>query len=213
MGTATVPLCRHWMDNTTRCGSPAMRGTRYCYSHHLAQTRGARKNAERARQRWFESAPLQDAASVQRALMQVITRLLSDNIDHKRAGQILYSLQTASANLRTAAAPKLSWSGQNGTDWARSFCHTAAMTTQTIPEYLEEERQKAADTQLRTEEEAARIQPLRHGHHRTAKQPKVELLPPVKAATKKKKKKETAVVARKKPRASGKMAAKTRKRA
>jgi hypothetical protein len=31
------------------------------------------------------------------------------------------------------------------------------MTTQTIPEYLEEERQKAADTQLRTEEEAARI--------------------------------------------------------
>jgi len=61
------------------------------------------------------------------------------------------------------------------------------------------------------EEEAARIQPLRHGHHRTAKQPKVELLlPPVKAATKKKK---TAAVARKKPRASGKTAAKIRERA
>jgi hypothetical protein len=84
------------------------------------------------------------------------------------------------------------------------------MTAQTIPEYLEEERQKATDTQLRTEEEAARIQPLRHGHHRTAKQPKLELLPPVKAATKKKK---AAAVARKKPRASGKTAAKTRKRA
>jgi hypothetical protein len=87
------------------------------------------------------------------------------------------------------------------------------MTAQTIPEYLEEERQKATDTQLRTEEEAERIQPLRHGHHRTAKQPKLELLPPVKAATKKKKKKKTAAVARKKPRASGKTAAKTRKRA
>jgi hypothetical protein len=84
------------------------------------------------------------------------------------------------------------------------------MTAQTIPEYLEEERQKATDTQLRREEEAARIQPLRHGHHRTAKQPHVELLPPVKATTKKKK---TAAVARKKPRASGKTAAKTRKRA
>jgi hypothetical protein len=83
------------------------------------------------------------------------------------------------------------------------------MTAQTIPEYLEEERQKATDTQLRTEEEAARIQPLRHGHHRTAKQPKLELLPPVKAATKKK----TAAVARKKPHASGKTATKTRKRA
>jgi hypothetical protein len=87
------------------------------------------------------------------------------------------------------------------------------MTTQTIPEYLEEERQKATDTQLRTEEEAARIQPLQHGHHRTAKQPKVELVPPVKAVTKKKKKRKTVAVARKKPRAVGKTAAKTRKRA
>ena len=79
-----------------------MRGTRYCYSHHLEQARGARKNAERERQRWFESAPLEDAASVQRALMQVITRLLSGEIDHKQAGQILYKLQTASGNLRSA---------------------------------------------------------------------------------------------------------------
>jgi hypothetical protein len=87
------------------------------------------------------------------------------------------------------------------------------MSTQTIAEYLQEERQKFAETQLRTEDEAARIQPLQHGHHRTAKQPKLELLPPVKAVTKKKKKKKTAAIARKKPRASGKMAAKTRKRA
>ncbi len=77
-----------------------MRGTRYCYSHRLQQARGARKNAERARQRWFESVPLQDAASVQRALGQVMTRLLSGNIGHKRAGQLLYRLQTASVNLR-----------------------------------------------------------------------------------------------------------------
>jgi hypothetical protein len=102
MGTATVPLCQHWMDKATRCGSPAMRGTRYCYSHHREQARGARKKAERARQRWFESAPLEDAASVQRALMQVITRLLLGEIDHKQAGQILYKLQTATVNLRSA---------------------------------------------------------------------------------------------------------------
>jgi hypothetical protein len=87
------------------------------------------------------------------------------------------------------------------------------MTTQTIPEYLEEERQKTADTQLRTEKEAARIEPLQHGHHRAAKQSKLELVPPVKAATKNKKKRKTTVVARKKPRAAGKKATKTRKRA
>ena len=86
------------MDKTNRCGSPAMKGKRYCYSHHVQQARSARKAAERARQRWFESAPLQDAASVQRALMQVMTRLLSGDIDHKQAGQILYKLQTASLN-------------------------------------------------------------------------------------------------------------------
>jgi hypothetical protein len=87
------------------------------------------------------------------------------------------------------------------------------MTVQTIPEYLEEERQKAADTQLRTEEEAARIQPLQRGHHRKAKPPMLPLLPQVKAATKKKKKRKTVAVARKKPLAAKKMAAKTRKRA
>ena len=100
MGTATVQLCQHWMNTATRCKSPAMRGTRYCYSHHCAQARNARKNAERARQRWFESIPLDDAASVQHALGQVMTRLASGEIDHKHAGQILFKLQMASANLR-----------------------------------------------------------------------------------------------------------------
>jgi hypothetical protein len=99
------------------------------------------------------------------------------------------------------------------------------MTTQTIPEYLEEERQKTADTQLRTEKEAARIEPLQHGHHRNSNQSKLELelVPPFRAATKKKttskkktqskKKRSTAAVARKKPRAVAKQATKTRKRA
>jgi hypothetical protein len=102
MGTPIVPLCQHRMDNAIRCKCPAMRGTRYCYSHNRKREQDARKSAERVRQRWFESAPLEDVASVQRALMQVMTRLLSGNIDHKQAGQILYKLQTASVNLRTA---------------------------------------------------------------------------------------------------------------
>jgi|SRR5450432_852608 hypothetical protein len=109
MGTATVPLCQHWIGSATRCGSPAMRRTRYCYSHHREQARGARKNAEHARQRWFESAPLKDVPSVQRALMQVMSRLLSGNIGHKQAGQILNRLHTASVNLRRAGlGPEIS---------------------------------------------------------------------------------------------------------
>jgi hypothetical protein len=88
-----------------------------------------------------------------------------------------------------------------------------AMPAQTILEYLEEEREQAADYQLRMEGEAARIKPLQHGHHRTAKQPKLELLPSAKAAAKKKEKRKTVAVARKKPRAVRKMATKPRKRA
>ncbi|MGA7822109.1 MAG: hypothetical protein WCA50_20955 [Candidatus Sulfotelmatobacter sp.] len=84
------------------------------------------------------------------------------------------------------------------------------MTTMTIPEYLEDERQKNKDNELRIAEEAARIQPLRHGHHRTAKQAEPELRSPVQAAHKAIK---TAVAARKKPRTARKAARKTRKMA
>lgn len=82
------------------------------------------------------------------------------------------------------------------------------MTTKTIPAYLEDERQKDCDAQLRMEAEAARIQPLNHGHHRTAKQPKQELPSVVKAAPKARK-----PSARKKPRTVRKATAKVRKAA
>jgi hypothetical protein len=58
------------------------------------------------------------------------------------------------------------------------------MATKTIPEYLEDERRNSADTQLRTEEEAAHIQSLHHGHHRTPKPPRPELVAPVEAVAK-----------------------------
>jgi hypothetical protein len=77
------------------------------------------------------------------------------------------------------------------------------MTTRTIPAYLEGERQKNEDAHVRMEEEAARIQPLRYGHHRTAKQPKLELP----AAVVKK----TAAAFRKKPRTARRAATKAHK--
>jgi hypothetical protein len=81
---------------------------------------------------------------------------------------------------------------------------------QKIPTYLADERRKSSDTELRMAEEAERIQPLHHGHDRTAKQPKLELPSPVGAAAKGK---ITAATARKKPRAARKTATKPRKMA
>jgi hypothetical protein len=101
IATISFPLCQHWMENAARhCKSPAMRRKRYCYFHQRAQARSAKIIAERARQRWFESAPLQDAAAVQRALTLVLSRVLSDEIDNQQAGQILHKLETAILNRR-----------------------------------------------------------------------------------------------------------------
>jgi hypothetical protein len=97
--------------------------------------------------------------------------------------------------------------GQFGGD---SSATLRAMTTKTIPEYLEDERQKQSDDQLRIKEEAARIQPLHNGHHRTAKQPQLELAYPVQAAAKARK---AAASARKQPRAARKTTTKVRKTA
>jgi hypothetical protein len=77
-----------------------------------------------------------------------------------------------------------------------------------IPEYLEDERQKDRDAQLRMEEEIARIQPLNHGHHRTAKQPKLELPSSAKAEPKARK---PAAAFRKKPCTARRTSTKARK--
>jgi|ERR1019366_7065955 hypothetical protein len=91
-----------------------------------------------------------------------------------------------------------------------------AMATKTIPEYLEDERRNRADTELRTEEEAAHIQSLHHGHHRTQKPSKPELPAPVEAGAKPRKTHVTkarkpAPEARKKPSAARKTGAKAAK--
>jgi hypothetical protein len=80
------------------------------------------------------------------------------------------------------------------------------MTTKTIPEYLEDERRKLTEAQLRMEEEAARIQALHPAHRRTAKQPKIESRRRPKAAGETK-----TTRARKKTRVTRKAAMKPRK--
>jgi hypothetical protein len=111
--------CEHIKPNGEFCASPALRGRHYCYFHltHI----GRRIRAERARDAVaaksaeadananaktstapFELPPLEDAASIQIALMQVMDAILHDRIDTKRAGLLLYGLQTASSNLARA---------------------------------------------------------------------------------------------------------------
>jgi hypothetical protein len=94
--------CQHLKVNGTQCGSPALRRNRFCFFHKRFQDERIRLSADRARRgvATFILPVLEDANSIQIALMQVMRLLLSQQIDHKTASLMLYALQTASTNLR-----------------------------------------------------------------------------------------------------------------
>jgi hypothetical protein len=102
MGLDNVPRCQHVKVNGTQCGSPALRWRRQCFFHERIRRERAKIAAEAAGQRAFDLPLLEDANSVQVALMKVIQMLGSGRMDHKTAGLMLYALQTASVNLRHA---------------------------------------------------------------------------------------------------------------
>ena len=115
--------CEHIKTNGEFCGSPALRGRNYCYFHltHIGRRLRTARNHARVQASSPENAvvplelpPFEDANSIQTALMQVVGALLHNRIDSKRAGLVLYALQTASSNLN------------NGADFAQDTAATVA---------------------------------------------------------------------------------------
>jgi hypothetical protein len=94
--------CQHLKINGTQCGSPALRRNRFCFFHKRFQDEQIKLSAARARRgtATFVLPVLEDANSIQIALMQVMRLLLSQQIDHKTASLLLSALRTASTNLR-----------------------------------------------------------------------------------------------------------------
>ena len=85
-----APRCMHVRANGVRCGSPAMRGDAHCYFHDRLYNRPAE-----------EAFPfLEDAASIQMAIMQVLDGLRRGKLEKGVANSLLFGLQTASANLK-----------------------------------------------------------------------------------------------------------------
>jgi hypothetical protein len=100
--------CEHVKSNGEFCGSPALRGRHHCYFHltHIGRRLRAERSHARAEAASPESGvvrlnlpPFEDADSIQVSLMAVVDALLENRIDSKRAGLLLYALQTASSNL------------------------------------------------------------------------------------------------------------------
>ena len=89
-----APRCMHVRANGIRCGCPAMRQNAFCFFHDRLYNRP-----------YEESFPfLEDAASIQMAIMQVLDGLRRGKLDRGVANSLLFGLQTASANLKRGDA-------------------------------------------------------------------------------------------------------------
>ena len=95
--------CQHIKVNGTQCGSPALRRNRFCFFHKRFQDERIQLSADRRRRgvATFILPVLEDANSIQMAIMQIMRLILTGQIEHKTASLLLYALQTASTNLRS----------------------------------------------------------------------------------------------------------------
>lgn len=96
----SIARCQHLKINGTQCGSPALHRNRFCFFHKKWRDQTVRVNARARKNASFELPVLEDANSIQVALMQVLRLLASGQLEHKTASLLLYGLQTASFNLR-----------------------------------------------------------------------------------------------------------------
>jgi hypothetical protein len=97
-GTKKPSLCEHIKVNGLRCASPALGQRRHCYFHHrMHDLRRLRLRHPNSR---IQLPLLEDATSIQVAIQEVADAIVQERIDHRRAGLLLFALQTATSNLK-----------------------------------------------------------------------------------------------------------------
>jgi hypothetical protein len=105
----SIARCQHVKVNGVQCGSPSLKNRKLCHFHQRWQQGRIQLNANHARRsRYSLDLPiLEDANSIQVALMQGMRLLLTNQVDHRTAALLFYALQTASSNLsRTTFEPR-----------------------------------------------------------------------------------------------------------
>jgi hypothetical protein len=133
-------LCRHIHTSGHRCGSPALRGESFCYFHHTTRRPAPRHRGVHPAQSIFELPPIDDRAGIQFALAQVLARIATDQLDHKRSGRLLHGLFIASRNLprdpRPAARPASRTASRDSSrDSSRSYvCRSPSSRDSSFPD-------------------------------------------------------------------------------
>jgi hypothetical protein len=89
--------CRHVKEDGIYCGSPALRGRKYCYSHLMQRGRRLRRALAQSRNEPCQLIipPLEDLGSIRVALSEVVQALAAGQIDQRSAGLMLYAIQQA----------------------------------------------------------------------------------------------------------------------
>jgi hypothetical protein len=89
-------ICTHIKVDGVPCGSPSLRGEVFCYFHQRL-IRGVRTPPK---SRLHPMAFLEDEASIQVSLMEVVNALVRNTIDFRRGQLILRALHIATKNAR-----------------------------------------------------------------------------------------------------------------
>jgi hypothetical protein len=95
---ANTTLCQHPRFNNQPCGQPALKGQKFCRFH----------DSSHRSQPDYSIPMVEDALSLQFAIMQVIRALHDRVIDSKTASITLYALQIAGGNLKRLLADRQS---------------------------------------------------------------------------------------------------------
>ena len=94
--SASSPACHHVHPTGRPCGSPALRGERFCFYHHPTRRPPSRARLSRTA---FDVPAITDPEALQITLSEIIRRLADNTLDTKRASLLLLTLQMAKANL------------------------------------------------------------------------------------------------------------------
>jgi len=100
-----LPLCHHVMPSGRRCRSPRCNHTRYCFFHFAHYHRIADHDRCISEKGYgydpLENLPpIEDRASIQISISEVVRSLIYNRIDPRKAGLLLYAFSIAAANLR-----------------------------------------------------------------------------------------------------------------
>jgi hypothetical protein len=117
-------------------GSPALRGEQFCYHHHATRRPAPRFQGVHPDYSIFELPSIEDRSGVQFAIAQVLARIASNQLDHKRAGHLLHGLFIASHNLPREPRPASARCDSRSSRHSRSDSSSDANESETCVEEL-----------------------------------------------------------------------------